>query len=133
MHSFPNFLIYVAIVTIVITITDIHRLYHKHILAPSLSLTNELTIYNLYPDISFLNKFYWRIVDLKYCISFRCTAKQISYTYRVYIYPFFFRFFSHIGYYRILSKIPCAIQQVLLGYLFILYARKLRLKKLSDV
>ena len=27
----------------------------------------------------------------------------------IYIYPFFFRFFSHIGYYRILSRVPCAI------------------------
>ena len=24
----------------------------------------------------------------------------------IYIYPFFFRFFSHIGYYRILTKFP---------------------------
>ena len=28
----------------------------------------------------------------------------------IHIYPFFFRFFSHIGYYRILSRVPCAIQ-----------------------
>ena len=28
----------------------------------------------------------------------------------IYIYSFFFRFFSHIGYHRILSRIPCAIQ-----------------------
>ena len=36
----------------------------------------------------------------------------------VYIQPFFFRLFSHIGYYRILSRVPCAVQQVLVGYLF---------------
>ena len=36
----------------------------------------------------------------------------------IYIYPFFFRYFSHIGYYRILSRVPCAIQQVLVDYLF---------------
>ena len=29
------------------------------------------------------------------------------------IYPFFFRLFSHTGYYKILSIVPCAIQQVL--------------------
>ena len=31
---------------------------------------------------------------------------------------FCYRFFSHIGYYRILSIVPCAIQQVLAVYLF---------------
>ena len=34
-----------------------------------------------------------------------------------YIYPLFFRFFSHIGHYRVLSRVPCAIQQVLISYL----------------
>ena len=28
----------------------------------------------------------------------------------IYIYPLFFRFFPHIGYYRILNRVPCAIQ-----------------------
>ena len=27
----------------------------------------------------------------------------------IYINPFFFRFFSHIVYYRILNRVPCAI------------------------
>ena len=27
-----------------------------------------------------------------------------------YKYPFFFKFFSHLGYYRILSRVPCAMQ-----------------------
>ena len=36
----------------------------------------------------------------------------------IYIYPLFFRFFSHIGHYRVLSRVPCAIQQVLISYLF---------------
>ena len=30
----------------------------------------------------------------------------------------FFRLFSHIDYYRILSRVPCAIQKVLVVYLF---------------
>ena len=30
------------------------------------------------------------------------------YVYNIYISPFIFRFFSHIGYYRIMSTIPCA-------------------------
>jgi len=29
---------------------------------------------------------------------------------QLYIYPLFFRFFSHIGHYRVLSRVPCAIQ-----------------------
>ena len=36
----------------------------------------------------------------------------------IYMYLFFFKFFSHLGYYRILTRVPCAIQQVLVGYLF---------------
>ena len=48
---------------------------------------------------------YWRIVDQQCYVSFKCTAKWFSYTYL-----FFFRFFSHLGYYRILSSILCAIQ-----------------------
>ena len=28
----------------------------------------------------------------------------------VYVCLFFFKFFSHLGYYRILSSVPCAIQ-----------------------
>ena len=36
----------------------------------------------------------------------------------MYTYPFFFRFFSHLGYYRILSRVLCVIQQVLVDYLF---------------
>ena len=36
----------------------------------------------------------------------------------IYVYPFFFRFFSHIGYYRVLTRVPCAIQWTLVDYLF---------------
>ena len=31
---------------------------------------------------------------------------------------FFFRFFSHLGHYVVLSSIPYAMQQVLISYLF---------------
>ena len=37
---------------------------------------------------------------------------------------FFFRFFSHIGHYRILSSVPCAVQEVLVGYLFYIFYRE---------
>ena len=32
--------------------------------------------------------------------------------------PLFFRFFSHIDHYRVLSRVPCAAQYVLISYLF---------------
>ena len=35
-----------------------------------------------------------------------------------YTYSSFLGFFSHVDYYRILSRVPCAIRQVLVGYLF---------------
>ena len=37
----------------------------------------------------------------------------------IYTHLFFFKFFSHLGYYRIASRVPCAIQQVLVYYYFI--------------
>ena len=37
----------------------------------------------------------------------------------IYIYPLSFRFFSHIGYYRVLSRVPCAISRSLLVTYFI--------------
>ena len=36
----------------------------------------------------------------------------------VYIHPFFFGFPFHLGHHRALSRVPCAIQQVLVAYLF---------------
>ena len=36
-----------------------------------------------------------------------------------YIYIFFFSFFSHMGHYRVLSRVPCAIQYVLVNYQFL--------------
>ena len=50
---------------------------------------------------------YWSIVDFQCC---------------VYILIFFFRLFSHLGYYRILSRVPCTIQQILIAYLFLFFS-----------
>ena len=40
----------------------------------------------------FFFHFYWSIIDLQHCVSFKCTAKWISYTY---IYIHSFRFLAH--------------------------------------
>ena len=51
---------------------------------------------------------YWDIVDLQCRVSFQVWTKVIQlYTY---MYLFFFRFFSHVGYCRVLSRVPYAIQ-----------------------
>ena len=36
----------------------------------------------------------------------------------IFVYPLFYRLFSHIGHYKVLSRLPRAIQQVLVSYLF---------------
>ena len=65
--------------------------------------------------------FYWSIVYLVLCL--RCTAKWFSYICVcvcesiLYLYSFS-DYFSILGYYKILHIIPCAIQQVLVVYLF---------------
>jgi len=37
-------------------------------------------------------------------------ASSVQQRNQLYMYPFFFIFFSHIGHYRVLSRLPCAIQ-----------------------
>ena len=51
-------------------------------------------------SLLFLN---WSIVDVQYHVSFRCTTEWFS------IYIFLFRFFSLIGYYKVLSRVPCTV------------------------
>ena len=36
----------------------------------------------------------------------------------IYMYLFLFKFFSHLGYYSVSSRVPCAKQYILVGYLF---------------
>ena len=71
-------------------------------------LSSQPFIANLLP-LFFFN---WNIVDLQRCVSFRYTAKWFTY------FIFLFRFFPLIGYYRALSRVPCAIQWILINYLF---------------
>ena len=54
--------------------------------------------------------FNWSMVDLQCYVSFMCTAKWFSYTYTyTHIYSFF-RLFSLVGYYKILTLVDCTIQ-----------------------
>ena len=57
----------------------------------------------------------WRKIGVEHqelSLNFRCAATR----FRIYI--FFFRLLSIIGYHKILNIVPCAIQQVLVVYLF---------------
>ena len=60
--------------------------------------------------------FNWSVVTLQCCAGFYCTTKCISYTY-TYI-PSVFGFPSHLGHHRALNRVPDAIQEVLICYLF---------------
>ena len=57
---------------------------------------------------------YWRWI--LYWLSYQYSKVVQLY---MYIYLFFSRFFSNVGYYRILSRITCAIQKVLADYIYI--------------
>ena len=53
---------------------------------------------------------YLSVVDLQCCASFRCTAESLL---SVLIDPFFFRVFSRVGYFRMLSRDPpCPLQWI---------------------
>ena len=54
-----------------------------------------------------------------FCIAGRFFIIWATWEAHLYIYPFFFRFFSHINYYRILNIVPWAIQWVLMYYIYV--------------
>ena len=76
----------------------------------------------IYLFINFKN-FYWSIVALLYVSTQKLMFCQfllyskVNQLY-VYIYPLFFGFSSHLGHHSALSRDPCAIQYVLISYLF---------------
>ena len=61
-------------------------------------------------------KFYWSIVNSQCCISFRCTENDS--VIHLHISTLLKIFFSHIGHNRVMSRIPCTTQQILISYLF---------------
>ena len=85
------------------------------VLAQSRTLDSSEHLFFIFPFF-FLFFFNWSIVALHSCVSFCCTAKWISHT-CTYI-SSFFGFPSHLGHHRAPSGVPCAIQSVLLSYLF---------------
>ena len=58
--------------------------------------------------------FYWSIVDLQCVCVFLLYSRVNQYKYT---YPFFFRFFSSLVYYRVLGRVPWAIQSVILYFI----------------
>ena len=82
---------------------------------------SQCTYYNIsFRQPRFLKLFFFKlifiIVDLQCCIIF-LLYNRVNLLY-IHIYPLFFRFYSHIGHYRVLSRVPCAVQQILISYLF---------------
>ena len=69
--------------------------------------------------ILILLKYSWFTMLCWFTTQFQVFSKVIQ-LYR-YIYSFFFRFFSLLVYHRILSRVPCAKQYVLVGYLSYIY------------
>ena len=55
----------------------------------------------------------WSIVDLQYCVSFKCIVKWFTY---IDMYICILGLFSIIGYNKILNVVPCAISIVCLFY-----------------
>ena len=62
----------------------------------------------------FFPNFYWS------CFAMLCQFLLYSKVNRLYVYtyPLFLRFPSHFSHHRSLSRVPCAIQQVLISYFF---------------
>ena len=60
-------------------------------------------------------QFYWSIVALQCQVS---TVQQCESAIFIHIYPLFFGFPSHLVHPRALCSVPCAVQQVLINYLF---------------
>ena len=91
----------------------LHLFKKLHLVFSCSTVSFCLFIFSLFYLFITLLEYSWRIM----LCSFRCAAESVSYTY-IYSLSFFLRFFSLLGHRRVLSRAPCAIQQVLISYLF---------------
>ena len=66
-----------------------------------------LLCYNCHLQNDFSNKFIGE--QLTYNVVLVSGVSKVNQLY-IWIYPFFFRFLSHIDYYRVLPRFPCGIQ-----------------------
>ena len=70
----------------------------------------------------FFNKLIFIGVQLIYTAVLVSAVQQSeSIIHILYIYPLFFRFYSHIGHYRVLSRVPCAILLYSRSLLFVCF------------
>ena len=60
------------------------------------------------------------MVDLQYCVGFRCTAKRINYTDT---WSHFLRFFPHIGHYKVLSVLRYTEEYVKKWYIYTIFKK----------
>ena len=89
------------------------KLFHYRVLQ---GIKYSSLCYTIYPCCSLILFFKIFIrVQLNYNVVFVSNYSKVNQLY-IHIYPRFFRFFSHIGHYRVLSLVHCALQQVLTGY-----------------
>ena len=78
-----------------------HYLMMRHLAILRVIVTPYLTLTSLI-CFCFLINFYWSIVDLQCLFLLYSKVNQLY----IYIHPLFFRFFPHIGHYRVLIESP---------------------------
>ena len=84
-----------------LSFTRTQIIYSSHLLHTKYNLVFLIRHSSLY----LFNNFYWSIADLQCCVRFRCRAKCFSY-----IYTHCLLDSSHIGHYRVLSRVRYAIR-----------------------
>ena len=74
--------------------------------------------YRYFSALGFLEITLYLIITIFTFFSLLCQFLSYGRVNQLYIYPLIFRFPSHLGPRRVLSRVPCAAEQVLISYLF---------------